>query len=1289
MSLRKKTLLLLVFICISNATFAQKEKEDSHTKERAKEVKDSYNTWSLGLGLSSLKTSGDLSSFGDNGSSNIGFYIYGDKMFNPVLGMELKLDYNGLGAAGTGFTGNHAIKGIDETLYGNQLLTMDGSRFGFEVNGILNFNNLWKLNSKHWSWSLIAGLGTNYYSTKLYDESNTEILSYDDASSLFFDAGLDLKYRINKRFDIALRPSMNLVYADNFDAAISSKNNYETYLSTHLGIVYKFGKEKRHALWANNEDIGDERFQVVDTDEDGVIDEVDKEPDTPSEAMVYGSGIAIDSDMDGVPDHLDKCPFLKGIEANDGCPEDRDGDGVYDFDDVCPDVIGVAENLGCPRDNAADDITNRIFLLAKSIYFKTNSDQIIGDSYTILNEIANIMMQYPNTQFAIDGHSDNTGEPSYNLYLSKKRASSVQKYLAEKGVNESRLYADGFGMAQPTHSNKTSDGRKRNRRVEINYIQPDSERGKEIYEEGINPTESLNVIQPNVAGDFQDSDGDGVADILDKELNTPMGAMVYGNGVAIDTDKDGIPDYMDECPLIFGPEDNNGCPTDYTGIEANEAGDFTIKDTDQDGVMDALDIDNNTPVGAKVYGNGVAIDTDNDGVIDLYDNCPLKQGTQENEGCPEDLAIASNAGEISINDSDGDGVIDSLDKEPNTPLDARVYGNGVAVDTDGDAIPDYIDACPLKYGTKENEGCPLPPDSDGDGVANEFDKEPNTPFGVKVYGNGVSMDTDNDGTPDHEDACPLKPGSSVDAGCPKTTNDTSVAGAGATIDLTDTDQDGVMDQFDAEPNTPQGVKVYGNGVAVDSDNDGIPDHEDNCPNISGTADLNGCAPEEKKSNINVGAGIAVNGAASNQPTVEMKDSDKDGVMDQFDQEKNTPRGAKVYGNGVAVDTDGDGIPDYADKCPLVNGTKDLEGCKEEEAKVAVAPTKPLELKDTDKDGVIDQFDKDPNTPAGALVYGNGIPIDSDRDGLPDYKDKCPLKAGPVENEGCPKSAKEFDWADDDGDGVVNEFDKEPNTPENARVYGNGVAVDSDYDDVPDHVDDCPFKAGSVENKGCPEIEGAVEANIQDTDKDGVIDLYDEEPDTPYGVKVYSNGVSLDSDKDEVPDYKDRCPKIKGLAENEGCPATEDLDGDGVADADDLCPDVPGTVENKGCPNKNFDKSVYLRIEALSQKIKFERTKNTLTNQTMDILDDILKIMQEYPATKFEIASHTDDKHNEKYSLFLSKRRANAILKYLVDAGINEDRLTSEGYGDTQPKYSNSGDIATSELNNRIEFNFQD
>ena len=1291
MSLKHKALILLLFISISNITFSQEKKKDSN-KNGPAEAKDSYNTWSLGLGLYNLKTYGDLSSFGGGNLdrySNIGFYIYGDKMFNPIVGLEVKLDYSGLGAAGQGYTGNQAIVGIDETLYGAQILSMDGSKFGIELNGILNLNNLWKLNSTKWSWSLLAGVGTNYYSTTLYDEFDTEILSNKNINSLYIDTSIDVKYRINNKIDIAFRPTINLNYADNFDAAISSKNNYETYLSTHLGIVYKFGKEKRHAIWANNEDIGDEKFKVVDSDEDGVIDEVDKEPETPTEAMVYGSGIAVDSDMDGVPDHMDKCPFIRGIEANEGCPEDRDGDGVYDYDDVCPDVKGVAENLGCPRENNADEITNRIFLLAKSIYFKTNSDQITSDSYSILNEIANIMLQYPNTQFMIDGHSDNTGAASYNLYLSEKRAISVQKYLSLKGVKKERLYAKGYGIQNPTHSNKTADGRKKNRRVEINYIQPDSEKGLEVYKEGINPTESLTVIQPSIAGDLSDADGDGVADAFDQESNTPKGALVYGNGVAIDTDKDGLADYIDSCPLEFGSEENNGCPeisnivisstgesitiqdsdgdgvvdaldkepdtpmgakvygngmaidTDNDGIidlddvcplipgtlpsggcpelyveaDPKNPNQYKVRDEDGDGVMNALDVDNETPLGAKVYGNGVAIDTDNDGVIDFYDNCPLKQGSEENEGCPDNIDLSTTGGHISINDADGDGVIDALDKEPNTPRDARVYGNGVAVDTDGDTVPDYADDCPIKFGSADKNGCPISQDSDNDGVPNEYDKEPNTPFGVKVYGNGVSMDTDSDGTPDHKDACPLEPGESSKAGCPDVVESKTVAGAAVIASqLKDTDKDGVIDQFDAEPNTPLGAKVYGNGVAVDSDNDGIPDYKDDCPNISGTAGLSGCAPKEEKSTINLGAGIAVNGAVSS-PSIDIKDSDNDGVMDVFD--------------------------------------------------------------------------KDPNTPAGALVYGNGIPIDSDRDGLPDYKDKCPLKSGPIENQGCPKSVKEFDWADDDGDGVVNEFDREPNTPANARVYGNGVAVDSDYDEIPDHIDECPFEAGTAEKNGCPKIEGGIEGSTKDTDKDGVIDLYDEELDTPYGVKVYANGVSLDSDKDKVPDYKDRCPKIKGLAENQGCPKTEDLDGDGVADADDLCPDVPGTAANKGCPNKNFDKSVYLRIEALSQKIKFDRTKNTLSNNTMDILDSIFKIMQEYPATKFEIAAHTDNKHNEKYSLFLSKRRANAIMKYLVDAGIAEDRLTYEGYGDSEPKFSNSDDAATSELNNRIEFNFQD
>jgi outer membrane protein OmpA-like peptidoglycan-associated protein len=1259
------------------------------TKNQVKEEKSNeleYNSWAIGAGINNLIVHSDLRSIGTGrlGSFwNFGTYIYVDKMFNPVLGLEFKIDYSKIGGASQYFSDEYTIKYLTDARFSNEDLILDGYKYGAELNGIIDLTNLWKLNSRKWNLAFMAGAGYHRYTSKIIIastgeipqgtnfETNLERNNQDHASSMYLNTSLSLKYRINKRFDIELRPTLNLNNEDHFDAAITDKQIYETFYTTNLGLVYKFGKKDKYAIWINEEEIEDNaHFKVIDTDKDGVMDELDVEPETPMEAEVYGDGKAVDTDKDGIPDHIDKCILVPGPESNEGCPEDKDGDGIFDYDDVCPEVKGVKENLGCPKQETPDDLSERIFLLSKSIYFKTDSDEILGESFSILNEIAAIMLQYPNTQFQIDGHTDDRAPAYYNMNLSKRRASSVLSYLTNMGVYSSRLYSEGYGEEKPTNSNETESGRRFNRRVEINFIQPDSEKGTEIYSPDVIVTKSMNIVQPQGSGNLKDSDGDGVADMFDKELETPMGALVYGNGVAVDTDKDGIPDYKDECPLKYGSSDKNGCPLFNETAQTNSAsGNISVTDSDGDGVIDILDLEADTPYLSKVYGNGVAIDTDNDGVIDLFDECHLIPGKQDNNGCPTgptntgSSVSGTTTSSFVIIDTDGDGVLDELDIDNNTPRGAKVYGNGVAIDTDNDGVIDLNDNCPLKPGIGKADGCPETPvitsngqisieDADNDGVIDSLDQEANTPAFAKVYGNGVSVDTDSDGIPDHSDKCPLKYGSSEKEGCP--------------INI-DADGDGVINEFDKEPNTPFGVKVYGNGVSMDTDSDGTPDHKDACPLKPGSEAKGGCP--DVIENDNTG-------------NVSLVDSDGDGVVDQFDKEANTPSGAKVYGNGISLDTDYDGTPDHSDQCPIKPGTVENNGCPLNDSE----PTQ-IQLIDSDNDGVIDQFDKDPNTPAGALVYGNGIPIDSDRDGLPDYKDECPLKAGPVEKNGCPDAPTEMDWNDSDGDGVVNQFDKEPNTPKNARVYGNGVAVDSDYDDIPDHQDECPFKAGPVENKGCPKIEGAIKANINDSDKDGVIDLYDKEPNTPFGVKVYSNGVSIDSDKDKVPDYKDRCPLIKGLIANEGCPKDQDLDGDGVVDSKDLCPDVKGSAENQGCPDKNFDKSVSIKIEDLASKITFERTKNTLSNSTTETLDEIVKIMQGYPATKYQIAAHTDNKYNEKYSLFLSKRRANAIMKYLIDSGVNENRLTSEGYGDGNPKYPNDGDAATANLNNRIEFNF--
>lgn len=148
-------------------------------------------------------------------------------------------------------------------------------------------------------------------------------------------------------------------------------------------------------------------------------------------------------------------------------------------------------------------------------------------------------------------------------------------------------------------------------------------------------------------------------------------------------------------------------------------------------------------------------------------------------------------------------------------------------------------------------------------------------------------------------------------------------------------------------------------------------------------------------------------------------------------------------------------------------------------------------KDSDMDGVSDNKDKCPDTPAGVAVDANGCPLDTDGDGVADYLDDCPTIAGLTSLKGCP---------DTDGDGVADKDDKCPDTPK-------GVKVDA---------------------TGCP----------LDQDKDGVHDGIDKCPDTLAGVVVDQNGCPVDTDGDGVPDYLDGCPTVAGPKDNKGCPVIE-------------------------------------------------------------------------------------------------------------------------------------------------------
>ena len=204
-----------------------------------------------------------------------------------------------------------------------------------------------------------------------------------------------------------------------------------------------------------------------DADGDGVADADDRCPNTPAGVRVDASGCPVDSDGDKVPDYLDKCPNTPSgaqVDAN-GCPLDRDGDGVPDFQDRCPDRAGPASNKGCPEIKAEQKkILNEA---TRFILFDFNKATLKPSSNARLDQMVQILNEYPDYSLSIAGHTDSKGDDAYNLKLSYDRAAAARAYMLGKGIPAERIEARGYGETKPIASNATAAGQAQNRRVDF------------------------------------------------------------------------------------------------------------------------------------------------------------------------------------------------------------------------------------------------------------------------------------------------------------------------------------------------------------------------------------------------------------------------------------------------------------------------------------------------------------------------------------------------------------------------------------------------------------------------------------------------------------------------------------------------------------------------------------------------------------------------------------------------------------------------------------------------------
>lgn len=280
--------------------------------------------------------------------------------------------------------------------------------------------------------------------------------------------------------------------------------------------------------------------------------------------------------------------------------------------------------------------------------------------------------------------------------------------------------------------------------------------------------------------------------------------------------------------------------------------------------------------------------------------------------------------------------------------------------------------------------------------------------------------------------------------------------------------------------------------------------------------------------------------------------------------------------------------------------------------------------------------------------------------------------------------------DSDMDGIMDKIDACPDDPEDWDGFEDPDGCpewDNDQDRVLDEDDDCPLIKEDMDDwddlDGCPD---------DDNDSDGLVDWEDDCPDVREDHDGYRDDDGCpedDNDRDGILDRDDRCPNhpedIDGFQDDDGC-EDADNDGDGIADVVDACELEPelynGFEDADGCPDELPPEVV--KFSGVIRGINFEVASDKITVDSYFILNEAAAVLNEYDSLRIEVQGHTDSDGADDYNFDLSDRRAESVVRYLTNQGVDASRLTWMGYGESRPLVPND-DPSAKAVNRRVEF----
>ncbi|HET8803139.1 MAG TPA: OmpA family protein [Aequorivita sp.] len=406
---------VLTFLLLAAGVLAAQETESTTQNEK----NNDYNQWSIEVSGGVHKPSRPFAEGYYTNTPSFGQGQLGVRyMFNDKFGLRLGLGYNN-------------IEGDDNSL------PFKTSQYRSTLEGVVNLTSL--LNFSDWTNTLgLLVHGGAGYSIMDY-KSPVDIDKNDNMLNIM--GGITPMVKLGRSValfgDVSAVGNIRQTYT--FDGTqLNNTRDVDGFMvNASIGLNIYLGGAEKHADWYSEKTdlkekiLGlEERVEkletdLIDTDQDGVPDYLDREPNTMSGVAVDTKGIAVDKNKNGIPDEIEPSLDQRYLKKEDYVKGGGDG--------------------------SVEELLNKGYV---NVYFQFNSDKPETYSLEAINYLMKYMKDHPGANAELIGYADELGNPEYNQTLSERRAKRVYEILIASGVAESRLTYRGGG--EDTTVDKTS-----------------------------------------------------------------------------------------------------------------------------------------------------------------------------------------------------------------------------------------------------------------------------------------------------------------------------------------------------------------------------------------------------------------------------------------------------------------------------------------------------------------------------------------------------------------------------------------------------------------------------------------------------------------------------------------------------------------------------------------------------------------------------------------------------------------------------------------------------------------